>query len=349
MLRNKFFKTLCSGLLLISLVFVVNPALAKNKKVIHWKLQDVFPQSATLLYKWVSLPFIETVEKVSQGRIKVTRYEPGTLASPTQTLDGLSKGMFEVAVLFPGFNTGKLPISLVEMGMPYSWFNLETSWTALNKFGLKDLLRKEYAKVNVYWATGGGTNDVSSIATIKPVRRIADLKGKKIRAWGIMADYVKMLGATPVSIPPAELFMALKLGTIDGSANTDWYLDAFKLGEMTKYYLLPNPVNPAGNVSINMDAWMALDEDLREALAKALEDSWWGWMSGYGAERLQIANTVLPQKYGVQYLTLPPEEVEWIEKQARIKLWDPKRKISPAVNEGIDILIKTHEYLRGKK
>jgi TRAP-type C4-dicarboxylate transport system substrate-binding protein len=298
------------------------------------------------LYEYISLNFIDTVEKVSQGRIKVTRYEPGVLVAPLEALDGLGKGMFEASVIFPGYNTGKNPISHVEMGLPYSWQDQESSWLSYNKFGLKELLRKEYAKFNVFWLAGGSVNDVYSIASVEPIRKIADIKGKKIRSWGIMAEYVKMLGGTPVNIPAGELYMALKLGTIDGCLSTDWYLESFKLGEVLKYYLKPNPVNVAGNVSVNMDAWMALDEPLRIALRTALEKAWWSWMAGYGSERRHIANSILPQKYGVQYLTLPPEEVEWIKKESK-KLWEPKRKISPIVGEAIKTVEKSLEYLQG--
>ena len=47
--------------------------------------------------------------------------------------------------------------------------------------------------------------------------QVADLQGRKIRAVGMEATIMDVLGAAPVAISGAEQYMALKRGTVEGT------------------------------------------------------------------------------------------------------------------------------------
>jgi TRAP-type mannitol/chloroaromatic compound transport system substrate-binding protein len=311
---------------------------------INWKFQDTY-EAVGLTAKHPTAMFIKMVEAVSQGQIKITRYEPGAFVPPAQALDGLSKGMYDVAYLYPGYYSGTIPLCNVEQGLPFGWTTVESHYTSMKQFGLKELLREEYAKHNIFWLSGGSNNDLYNIGTKKPIRRLSDVKGLKLRAVGVYADYVKLLGATPVNVPSGEIYMAIKLGTIDGLLMAEWFYETHKLGEVMKYYLRPTTNVIGANICVNMDSWKRLPESLRTAIQEAAFASWWEASLSYGSERMNINDKISPEKYGVQYTTLPPEEEKWLIETSQSKIWPLIAAKDQASAKGVDIVRKARKYL----
>jgi TRAP-type mannitol/chloroaromatic compound transport system substrate-binding protein len=129
----------------------------------------------------------------------------------------------------------------------------------------------------------GITGPESGFRTNKPIRTLADFKGAKIRTGVLQTIWVlEQVGAKPVRIPGGELYMALKLGTIDGgeygAPSTDWGL---KFQEITKYWVIPAGWHQVGTVSdlmINMDAWKKLPPDLQAIVEHAaMANMVWGY------------------------------------------------------------------------
>src|SRR3989304_7409040 len=94
----------------------------------------------------------------------------------------------------------------------------------------------------------------------KPIRKIKDFKGYKIRSSGAIADMLKDLGAVPTLIPGEELYLALQTGVVDGA---HWGAAqgalTMKFCEVAKYYIQPD-LAMAGTdaIIINKDAFNAL-------------------------------------------------------------------------------------------
>src|SRR6185312_17086574 len=62
----------------------------------------------------------------------------------------------------------------------------------------------------------------SSIATRKPMRKLADFKGAKIRvlASPFQLELIKRMDASPIAMTLADVVPGLQQGTIDGSLST---------------------------------------------------------------------------------------------------------------------------------
>lgn len=112
-----------------------------------------------------------------------------------------------------------------------------------------------------------------------PVTSIADLKRRKIRVRGRnMSDLVKALGASPMTLPFAEVVTAMQTGVIDcavsgiGSGNAArWYDVANHL------YNLPVDWS-IGFYAIGLKRWHALPEPVQRLLeeqSRVLEDRAW--------------------------------------------------------------------------
>ena len=76
--------------------------------------------------------------------------------------------------------------------------------------------------------------------------------GRQIRALGVYGKYVQKLGASAVVVPGAEMYMAMKLGTIDGAIYGATGLQDVKLHEVVKYYTLPTAAQIALSLLVNL-------------------------------------------------------------------------------------------------
>jgi len=332
----------CLWLVVVVFLLLIAGNGMAQQKVIKWKLQDQYsgtgPQAG-----YLTIPLIKWIEKATNGRLQITRYEPGSLASVKDTFDALRRGAFDVAFMYPGFYGGTMPEANIDQGVPYGWTDARAQTVSLFQFGFYDLMREVYAKYNLHYLVSFPMGDIYGIGTIKPVTKLEDLKGLKLRAVGIYADFVKALGAAPTSIPYDEMYMALKLGTIDGYLASSSALISGKLGEVIHHYLEPTTNSINCIWAVNMDSWKALPKDIRELLDNAapmvaVKNA--ALYSGY----VQNAKAQAIKKYKVQFHTLSEADQARALKVA-IPLWDAAAEKSPNCKKAVDIIKETDRYL----
>jgi TRAP-type C4-dicarboxylate transport system substrate-binding protein len=113
----------------------------------------------------------------------------------------------------------------------------------------------------------------------KPIKDLADLKGRKVRPFGLsLDDLVIALGATPVSLAYAETYVALERGVVDCAITGSASGNAAKWYEVTAYeYTLPLSWAVSGYYT-NLAWWNKVAPDVRrflEATWKELENREW--------------------------------------------------------------------------
>jgi TRAP-type C4-dicarboxylate transport system substrate-binding protein len=325
----------------VVLLALMTPANSFSQ-VIKWKFQDTYGAAS-----WPSLhlnkPLIDWIHKVTNNRIQITWYAPGALASVGETYDALSRGVFDAASLYPGFYTGVMPEGNIEQGLPWGWTDAKAHALSLFQFGLFDIMKKVYAKHNIHLLAHYTMGDIYNIGTIKSVSKLDDLKGMKIRAVGIYGEYVKALGATPVSIPYDEQYMALKLGTIDGFLASAGILISGKLGEVTKYYLLPTTNSIGFVVGVNAKSWNVLPADLKDLLEKTAPQAAVEIAVRYSG---LVENSVMKsaKEYGVKFVTLSEADQEKAI-QLSMPIWDNLATKTPECKQAVDAIKATLRYL----
>ena len=113
----------------------------------------------------------------------------------------------------------------------------------------------------------------------KPVKDLADLKGRKIRTFGTsLNDFISAIGATPVSIAFAEVYVALERGVADCAITGTGSGNAAKWFEVTTHmYTLPVGWS-LGAYYANLTWWNRLDPAVRkflEDMYKEIESKQW--------------------------------------------------------------------------
>lgn len=111
---------------------------------------------------------------------------------------------------------------------------------------LAKITDSEFNLVALAWMDGGTRN----IYTKKPVRKIEDLKGMKIRVQGnpIFIETINAMGGNGIAMDTGEIFSALQTGVIDGAENNpptllehNHYQNA-KFYSLTGHLILPEPI-----------------------------------------------------------------------------------------------------------
>ena len=326
---------------LVFLSLFAGPVSAQDK-VIKWKLQDQYVGSGWQAM-YLTNPLIEWIHKATNGRLQITRYEPGALASVADTFDALKRGAFDLAFLYPGFYSGAMPEANIDQGLPWGWIDARAQTVSLFQFGFYDLMRKVYAKHNLLYLVSYPMGDIYNIGTIKPVTKLDDLKGMKIRAVGIYANYMKALGASPVSLPYDELYMALKLGTIDGYYASSSALISSKLGEVIHHYLLPTTSSINCIWAVNMNSWNALPKDIRDLLDNAAPKVAVSIAALYSGH-VENSRAEAVNKYGVQFHMLSDAD-QTRALQVAMPIWESAATKTPECKQAVDIIKETNRYL----
>ncbi|MBI2831007.1 MAG: TRAP transporter substrate-binding protein DctP [Chloroflexi bacterium] len=310
---------------------------APQAAVIKWNMQTVYPMESKNT-DYFATEWVKWVKQITNGRLQIELHPPGTFASGTEVLTAVSKGTIQAALDYSGYYGKTFPISNVESGLPLAWYNFTDVYDAFYNRGLLQLIREEYGEKNILNLSinvpGGGYH----FGTKFPFKSLDDIKGKKIRATGVYADYVKALGGSPTVVSGAEMYMSLKTGIIDGMIFGMSTLQSYKLAEIITDYLEDPPIGlmVSAGPQVNMDAWKALPEDIR----KLIEENT-AYFYGVGNANYDIytrnAKIWSLQKYQVKFhkFSAADEAKAW---STVLPIWDNIAKLSPRNAKAVEIV-----------
>lgn len=291
--------------------------------------------------------FAASAEKKSNGQLKITVFAEPEIVPMDQLFDSVKNGTIDMLQGGGAFWAGIMPVADVEWGLLYSHvfpegMTIEQESDSLRKFffdsDMVDLLRQEYAKQNLYWLDMHTYGPCCALST-RPVKTMADRKGLKVAVpGGWQAIWHEALGSVPVSnFPGGEVYMGLKLGTID-SVNWDisaitglsWY-------EVAPYWIrYHESEHSVGNILVNMDVWKSLPDNAKKALAGAAEDYFNANAKVYAAEYAKARQLIDEGK--VIEVKLDPDAFEK-NKEAGKATWAEARK-DPVAAKACDIMEK---------
>ena len=156
------------------------------------------------------------VEAKSKGRIQVKVFPAGQLGKIPRQIEGIQLGTQEAFNIPPGFFVG-IERSFMVTDAPGIFDDISHAHRAVNYPPFREKFSKLGEKkgfvAGYLWACGN-----TSIATLKPFKKLDDLKGRKIRvlATPLERAFISKLGATGVPMPYTEVLPAMQQGVIDG-------------------------------------------------------------------------------------------------------------------------------------
>lgn len=323
--------------LLIVLAFIVTflPQNALSADTYEWKLQSVWSTPAT---QDGLKAFAENVKQASNGKINIKVYAANELVKIKATRESVESGAIEMACEAGPYLARVIPEGDVEFGLPFSWRTWDEAWEAWTKYGLEQKIREAYAEKGLHLITINPAGEYA-LMTTKPVYKLEDLKGMKIRSTGMVPKILEKFGAAPVNIPGAEQYVALQRGTVDGTVYPVFVLDAYKLREIIKYVILPGVITPpTTEIYMNLKVWQGLSPDLQKAITDASSKHQTAMQKVYLEEGYAAVGGLVMRGQG-QAIVLPDSEMKKLRKAA-FEEWDKLGEKSPRCKALVDAMKK---------
>ena len=216
--------------------------------------------------------FIKKAEELSNNTISFKFFPAGQLYSEHDLVDVLPKGGVEMAQIGLDRHVGRVPVG----HYAYPYFadpDVYYRWWYDKKCGggiFYDVLKPAFEKDNIKLLSTLNYATTYAIITNKPIRKLEDYKGMKIRSSGkSLGSFLEMLGAKAVVMSSSDVYMALQRGTIDGALSGTSSFVSRKWYEAAKYV----QIIPMGNIpfgwAASMKYWNKLSDDQKKVIEEA--------------------------------------------------------------------------------
>jgi len=208
----------------IGISFLITPAFSQVKPI---ELTFAQFQPAQHFNNKLSESYAKEIEKRTNGRVKITVFSGGTLVAADKTYSGIVTGIADMGMSCMAYTRGKFPLSEV-IDLPLGYKTGVAATKLINRFYEK-FKPKEYNETEVMYFMAHSPGILHSK---KPVYKLEDLKGQKIRCTGLAAKVVGKLGGVPVAMPMGETYDAISRGVVDGSMAPQEALKGWRWGEV---------------------------------------------------------------------------------------------------------------------
>ena len=214
----------------------------------------------------------EDLNRMSGGTLKMRVYEPGKLVPAFEILDAVSSGKINSGYATAGYWAGKIPASPLFAAVPFGPEAGE--YVAWIYYGNGRKLYQEMydqAGYNVHVVPCAIIAPETSGWFAKEINSAEDLKGLKMRFFGLGGKVMQKLGVATSLLPGGDIFPALEKGTIDATEFSMPAIDQ-RLGfhKLVKYNYFPgwHQQSTLFELLVNKDVWKGMSKQ-QQAIVEA--------------------------------------------------------------------------------
>ena len=303
--------------------------LAQDEPV-DWKMGSAFPGELVQLGS-LGVSLSEKIERMSGGNIRLKFFEPHALVPPLEMFDAVSAGTLDAAWSTPGYWFGKEKALALFSTVPFGPRAGEYgAW--IYHGGGQELMDEIYAKHNIKSLVCGVIAPEASGWFRKEITSVEDLKGLKMRFFGLGAEVMEKLGVSTQLIADSAIYTALERGSIDATESSMPAID-LDLGfyQVAKHYYFPgwHQQSTLFELMMNKEKWDALSPTQQAQIEVACGDNFReGLTEGEAIQGKALAELV---EKGVTIHRWPPEilealELAWLEVAADLAAEDANFK-----------------------
>ncbi|HOX55643.1 MAG TPA: TRAP transporter substrate-binding protein [Verrucomicrobiota bacterium] len=247
------------------------------------------------------------IQKRTAGRVQITIYPAGSLTKADQCYEGVIKGISDLGMSCFAYTRGRFPL-IEGLDLPLGYPD-GASATRIANAMVQKYQPAELADVKVLYVHAHGPG---ILASKKPVKSLADLKGLKIRATGLSAKIVEALGATPVAMSQPETYEALSKGVVEATLCPIETLKGWKQGETIEYVVDSTAIGytTAMFVVMNKDKWAELPAEVQKVFTDVSQE--WTAKQGAAWDQADQAGREFVTGLKRQFIQLPEaEQQQW--------------------------------------
>jgi C4-dicarboxylate-binding protein DctP len=177
----------------------------------------------------------KNLEQRTKGRIKYQVYPSAQLGNNRQIIEGIQLGTIDGGTISPTAFLGGFEPLLTVMDLPFLFPDIDAvSRVANSDVGMAIAAEVERKGIKGLAFYGEGEKN---LVTSFPVRRPADLQGKKMRSFPtpILLEQYRAWGAVPVPLEIPETYNALQQGVVSGQEQEWGLVRDFRFHEVSKH------------------------------------------------------------------------------------------------------------------
>ncbi len=268
MQRRKFLKSAAAGT--VAGAALSAPAIAQDR--IQWKMVTAWPKN--LPGPGVAAQMLaDRITALSGGRIEVKLFAAGELVPGRGVFDAVSEGTAELYHAVPAYWGSKSKGILLFGSQPFGLrADEQVGW--LTHGGGQALYDEMYARFDLKPFLCGNSGPQWQGWFRTEINSIDDLKGLRFRTTGLASEMCSKIGMAVQAMGGRDMFQALQSGALDaGEFIGPWTDSALGFYQVAKNYYWPGVGEPssAEECAVNMKAYNALPDDLKQAVSFACE------------------------------------------------------------------------------
>ncbi|MFV3127036.1 TRAP transporter substrate-binding protein DctP [Niveispirillum sp. KHB5.9] len=264
MRMNKHLKSLTAALALLALT-----ACGADEKPGTTTLSYASPYPPGHPFSKADIEWMETVSTKSGGRLVIKPFWSGSLLSSDQSMVEIRHGVADIGLVTPIYARGGAHALRGQAGF-YGGIRDIADQIAIYKClaAAFPVFGQELEGLHVLAVQGG--NFPGILTRHKPIEKLEDMRGLRLRAQTEALGVLRDLGADPVNMPMGEVYSALAKGVIDGVVAPADTIASLHFGEVASYFTalhFDRGAYPARAMSDK--AWQRLTPDLQQVLMDA--------------------------------------------------------------------------------
>ncbi len=232
------------------------------------KIADTFPPVGFVpeqQKKWA-----ENITKKTGGKVKFQFFWSDSLFKQADGATNLAAGVADFARVASTYDPAKTQLWMT-LDMP---MNAKDYWCGMSSSVKVEQeepnLVKTFETLGFLPVVGYASGHFHFLGN-KPVEKLADLKGKRLRSYGgARVGMYEVLGLSAIFMPYSQIYEAVERGVVDGAEATILLTESFKHYEVAKFMTLGNTgFVLASPQSISFKRWSTFPESLKKIFREA--------------------------------------------------------------------------------
>jgi len=259
-------------LLVLTMVISICGSASAEFKPVEWRMANQHPIDSFATAADEAI--VAEIEKVTEGRVKITLYPDSQLGDYMSVFEELMMGSVEMAHIS---TNSTYDVRLLGSFLPY----LATGYDQLGKVYSPD----EYLFQTLHEIEAGlgielmgifceGFDGVGTDVELTNAAVVGAEKGALIRvpAMDTFAECNIALGFRTSTIPYSDTYTSIQTGIVDGWAGGPANLNYLYFRDVLKFYYDYQQVQEATHILISTKAWNSLLPQDQEAIKKVIQD-----------------------------------------------------------------------------
>lgn len=286
--------------------------------------------------------FLDEIEAVSNGEIKIQPFWQESLLKGKEILTGINKGTTDLGQVNVNYYPKRLLMNSIFSILPVGPRDYDNKMAFYNEVYSKvPSLAREFSEHKQRAVYTFGVSPFGFCLT-SPAPNMAAIKGKKVRAssrW--LLAQLKDFGATPVSLPFSSCYMSLQTGGIDGVYTNLDAIHRVKLDEAAPNLIVMEDmwVGTPYIISISEKKWKKLTEKQQGYIIQAATNAEKKYKTFYNKFFDEMIKSQKEAGYKIHFAG--KEEIDtWLAMdsiEGNIETWVKEAKENGAENPAKDV------------